>query len=375
MSSKVSTYHGVLEQGHPSGPTNTGNDSLPKRYLNNKKAYQDLLASAKKLLKSDWFKTGWEAGSADAPERAALDVAIYSSFGGLFQAKVDVETYNMLLASLSDDKVDLFSETMIPASRSASTMNTRQQATSELLGLASRLGSLHPGLAIRLAKFVAAEDASPSTDLSEDMKHEADKILKSIQSSIVASDMDGYLENLKRLGQFLPKLASSRIAGEETELAPLADMSDEEVKSFLEKQKPTIQHTEQALKEGDIEKFLAGLNSLIEESENAAKRLKTGSVHVSISTLLRVASTSPQAKALLMPALLVAAKKSKKKTSQKKKTSEKDKKDGPFKGKKAPPFVKKDKKEDPKSAKKDDKPGKGKGRKATVEVLASDTEW
>jgi hypothetical protein len=109
MSIKTAEYHGVLKQGHPSGPTNTGYKSIDKRYFG-KKHYDSIISSAKEYLSDDWLKKEeWKDGAADARLRAALDLAILTADKNLYASKIDVETYNMLLARLSDSDEDLFS--------------------------------------------------------------------------------------------------------------------------------------------------------------------------------------------------------------------------------------------------------------------------
>ena len=130
------------------------------------------------------------------------------------------------------------------------------------------------------------------------------------------------------------------------------------------------------LNENDVEKFMEGLNSIFAESEAAAQSVKTGSVVVSMTTLVRLAHENIEARPVLLSMIREAAKKKKKKHDRKKeKAKKKDKKgppssakkDGkgkkpPFGGKKAPPF----------GGKKAPPFGK---KKSSVDIDPSDTEW
>jgi hypothetical protein len=110
---KTATYHGVLMQGGPDGPTNTGWKSIDKRYIG-EKHYESIIASAKNMLKENpWFSSNWDGGSADAPIRAALDLAIATADGAIYQSKIDSPTYEMLLNKLAGWEYDLMKDTVL----------------------------------------------------------------------------------------------------------------------------------------------------------------------------------------------------------------------------------------------------------------------
>jgi hypothetical protein len=123
---RTAAYHGVLMQGHPNGPTNSGWNSIDKRYIN--KSHLDaIIASAKKMLKDNpWFEYNWGGGSNDAPFRAALDLAIYTADNNSYQSKIDAPTYEKLLNRLASWDYDTFEDTVLnmpkdPKKRKAST--------------------------------------------------------------------------------------------------------------------------------------------------------------------------------------------------------------------------------------------------------------
>ena len=123
---KTAMYHGVLIQGGPDGPTNTGWKSIDKRYIG-EKHYESILASARDMLKENpWFESNWHGGSSDAPVRAALDLAIATADGAIYQSKIDSPTYEILLNKLAGWEYDLMKDTVLnihsnPKKRKAST--------------------------------------------------------------------------------------------------------------------------------------------------------------------------------------------------------------------------------------------------------------
>jgi hypothetical protein len=183
----------------------------------------------------------------------------------------------------------------------------------------------------------------------------------------------------------LKKTASGRTAEDETagiedvKLEGLEDMDEEAVKAFLEKQKAEAQ---KLLGENDIEKFMEGLDKIFGEAESAAKSVKTGSVVVSMTTLVRLAHANPDARPVLLAMIREAAKKKKKKDKRKKDKADKKgkgkggKKSNPFakggekgKGGKKPPFG--GKKAPPFGGKK----APPFGKKSSVNIDPSDYKW
>lgn len=122
---KTATYHGVLQQGHPDGPTNTPWKSIDKRYIS-EQHFDSILKSAKQMLKDNpWFQSNWNKSASDAPYRAALDLSIYTTDDSAYQSKIDAPTYEKLLNKLASWGYDTFQDTIInqekkPESRQAS---------------------------------------------------------------------------------------------------------------------------------------------------------------------------------------------------------------------------------------------------------------
>jgi len=434
MSVKTATYHGVVKQGHPDGPY-PGYRSYDSRYFG-KDQYESIVASAKSLLKEDWLSNEWTGGAPDAPFRAALDLAIHTADDCLYQSKIDVETYNMLLARVQGDKMDQFSETFLPNTdapkRSASAMSN---AYKNLLRIASELRQTDPKAAVEIVRNMRSlvaqqqgeeqgmhpapvgqqqqsqqqqgqqqqsqqeqqgqqqgygqqqqgygqqqqgqqeqQGAGKETDVKA-LKEETKKLFD-------AKDIEDFIESLKDLADTVKKTAGRRIASDLPDLSGLEDMSDEDVKKFLDEQKKGAKELEKHLSEDDLEAFMKGLDELFKDVGEAAKHIKTSSVRVNISSLVRLAASNPEARAFLMPVLIAAkkkvekAKKKGKKTSQQekkgqqekqsKKDKPKAKKENPFaKGKGAPPF----------GGKKAPPFGKGKKKKASVGIDSSDLNW
>lgn len=370
MSVKTATYHGVVDQKHPDGP-GPGWRSHDRRYFG-KQHYDSIVASAKSILKEDWLKYGWDGAAEDAPVRAALDLAIHTADGSLYQSKIDVETYNMLLARVQGDKTDQFSETMLPnteaSPRSASAMSNAFQ---NLLRTASEIRKTDPRAALEIVKSIrtlAADGVVPPLE-----KVSLASLLPSVQKIAAAGDMDEFVSAFRSLSDSV-KAQHGRTANDIPGLEHLEDMSEDDVQSFLDKQKGSADALEKSISSEDLEGFMKGLDSLFQDVGNAAKNVKTGSVRVNISSLLRIAADVPEARAALTPFLVAAKKKSDKakakKTSQKKSEKPKDEpKDNkakkgppkkgapPFGGKKALPF------------------GKGKSKKASIEIETGDLDW
>ncbi len=430
MGLKTATYHGVQEKFSPEGPYATFR--IDRRYFT-KEHYDSIIAHAKEFLEEDWLKYDWEGGAKDARFRAALDMSIWMADKNLYQSKVDVETYNMLLATLMGQKDDTFSETFISTDdkvkRRASSMSN--QHYQNILRIASELRLKDPRTALALVqnarKLVAQEEEQqeqgsppppppppPATGQSggggpvtgqqqqsqqeclsqeqqqgqqqqgqEGGKPSGAIDLKDLKPHVKqmseAKDIDSFLEALEEIDGCLGDTAagptaSSKLAAEVSDLAPLADMDDAQAAAFLEKMK---KHAHDLFNENEIDKFMDGLESIFSESEAAAKGVKTAGVLVPLALLVRFAHSHPETRPLLLP-IIVAAKKKK---DKKKKPKKKGKKPNPFadkgkggeKGGKKPPFGGKG--APPFGGKKAPPFGKGKGKKAAIAIDESDIKW
>lgn len=448
MSAKTAAYHGIVQQGHPSGPTNSGSPS-DKRYFG-KSEYDSILAHAKELLKTDWLSDGWDGGAEDAPVRAALDLAIHLANANAYQSKIDAETYNMLLARLTKSKVDLFSETLIPeggeGKRSAATMSQKNPAIENMVRIANDLRKTNPRQALEIMKNVRSLRVA-QVPVEAQIQHQSQEVTASPDGMPPASappapaggddggDAGGPMEaqggltkgpNVKdvkaqldlfdkartgeQLMEVLTKLAesvraaSSRVATSAMEeLAPIADMSDEEITKLVQSGKRDVTKLDELLKGYDdtkalapeeVEAFVKGIDDFINGIVGEAEKAKVASVSVSVKTLLRVASISPEARMVVMPYLAAAKKKmdkakAKKKSKGKKKPAKKDApkkggnpfaKGGPLSkggppakgGKKGPPAKGGKGKPPPFGGKKAPPFGK---KKASVEISSDDTKW
>lgn len=439
MSSKTATYHGVVQQGHPSGPTNTGYKSYDKRYFG-KPEYESIVAHAKELLKTEWLAEGWDGGAEDAPVRAALDLAIHLADSNLYQGKIDGETYNMLLARLTKSKVDLFSETLVPegekATRRAAVMK-KNAAVENMIRVANDLRKTNPRAALEIMKNVKALRVA-QVPVESQVQHQAEEACDMTSSDgmpppskpaaappvgpsdeaapppgagggeqtgglqkggpnvkDVKAQLDLFSEarSGEELMEVLTKLtesaktAGSRVASSALqELAPIADMSDEEITKLVQSGKRDVTKLEDVMKDfGDaealspeqVEAFVKGMNDFINGIVGEAGKVKAASVSVPISTLLRVASISPEAKLVMMP-YLAAAKKKVDKAKAKKKGKKKPAKKGPPK-KGGNPFAKGGKKGPPAKGKAPPFGGKkappfGK-KKASVDITSDDVKW
>ena len=173
MRQRTATYHGVLQQGDPTNGPYTGYRSLDRRYFG-KEHYDSIIKTAKEFLKEDWLKYDWEGGAKDAPFRAALDLSIWVADSNLYQAKIDGETYNMLLARLMKSKTDVFSETLITYdekdSRRASAMSNQHYQA--ILRVASGLRKENPRAALEIVKnlrsLVAQEQQSEQNESDDE---------------------------------------------------------------------------------------------------------------------------------------------------------------------------------------------------------------
>ena len=455
MGQRTATYHGVLQQGDPTNGPYTGYRSLDRRYFG-KEHYDSIIATAKALLKEDWLKYEWEGGAGDAPFRAAFDLSIWTADSNLYQAKIDVETYNMLLARLMGSKDDVFAETLITnddsrTPRRASAMSNQHYRN--ILRVASDLRKSNPRAALDIVKNLRSlvaqqgeqgqeqgEEETPppppaaqgqqqqgqqdqqgqqqqgqecygqeqqqgqqeqqsqqeqqgqqqqqgqisdkDTDAFVEGKVDIKDLKTKLKPVVDAKSIEDFVDGLMELDEVLKKTAAGRMASAGETLAmdlePLEDMDEAQVKAFLEQMKAEGQ---KLLNEGDIESFMEGLQGIFGEAEDAAKSVKTGSVMLSMTALVRLAHSNPAARPVLLGILREAAKKKKKKKDKKDKKS-KGKKPNPFadkgkggkgdkgKGGKKPPFG--GKKAPPFGGKKAPPFGK---KKASVAIDPKDAEW
>ncbi len=356
MGLKTSTYHGIVQQGHPTDSTNTGWKSLDKRHFG-EKHYDSILKSAKSLLDDDWLKYNWDGGSPDAQVRAALDLAIHTADSSLYQSKIDVETYDMLLNRLANWGHDTFSDTLLPMKAKSRTAMNRSYH--EVVRIANDIRKTNPRAALDiLASLQSAPEVQPTVSQEQSYGHlDMFKLKGETKKLGDAKSPDEFADGLKALGEMVSKQASDVALNVDLDkdTEALESMSDEEMGSWLDKAKASAKELEKAAESGDMEMFTKALEDIMKQSEEAAKQVHTGSTLVKLSTLVKIAHENPQTRAILLPILAAAKKKDEKKkkdkkTSQKKETSaekeddkeektakgKKDKK--PFGGKQAPPF-------------------------------------
>ena len=200
MADRIATYHGVIDQGHPTNSTNTDWLSLDKRDLD-KRHYDSIIKNAKELLSSDWFKYGWEGGSEDAPIRAALDISIYTADSNLYQSKIDGESYNYLLNKLANYGYDTFSDTVLPmkapkdrSQRSASV----SQPIDQLVLIADSLRQSQPKLAFQMLDNIRrlSADLGPTEPL-EFSEKEIDELLANFKDELADNP------SLNQISQFI----------------------------------------------------------------------------------------------------------------------------------------------------------------------------
>lgn len=319
MSDRTATFHGYVKQGHPSGVTQTPWKSTDKRYFG-KKHYDSILKYSKSLLNEDWFKNGWEGGAEDAPIRAALDISIFLADENKYQAKIDVETYNMLLNKLAKEDFDLFSETMHSGEKRKAMSNKKDVQT--ILRIASDMRKTDPANALRLVKSMRSlvadgqapglfgpqdqtgndpshklpleqtsnqgdqdQDPGPGLGLQEqtgiDMPGSGDgkdlnpeelkKGQAELQKALDSEDLDAFVNAFKemektvqtasRLAALYPTLVRSRLAAD-IEFQSLAQLSPDEQKELLEGAKAKSMEMGAAVEELDIEMFLRGWKDL-----------------------------------------------------------------------------------------------------------------
>ncbi len=411
MAHKVSSYHGVVHQGHPSGPTNTEYKSYDKRYLG-KENYDSIIASAKEFLDSDWLKYDWEGGSEDAQYRAALDLAIHMADSNLYQSKIDAETYDMLLNRLAGWNYEQFSDTILPqkAKRSAAAMNASHQ---NILRIASDLRRSNPIAAFEIVKnlrSLIAEEQQEITSqqgygqqqeqqvtsqqqevtsqqeqgqqqqqaISDEEKAKiVQQVLKGLEDFVEEAkkrDMDeeewlAGFKNIKNFAELYKKTASARtrlaVKSIDQEMAAIADMSDDEIEALNDQQAwiKAVEELIEGIKE-DPHSDVTGskLDNALKALDEAMGEVRSASVRVNLATLVRLAHSVPETRKVLLPIIARGKKKKDKKVSEETKKPKKGEKEDS-----KPEFLKKGK------GKGKDK-GKGK-KKVSVTITPSDIRW
>ena len=378
MAKRLATYHGVIQQGHPSGP-HRGYRSIDKRYFGNDH-FDAILKYAKALLEEDWLKYNWDGGSEDANYRAALDLSIHLADDNLYQSKIDTETYNLILTRLMKLNQDSFSETVYSANkgkRSASVMNKAH--VRNIIRIASSLQESQPKAAFEILKnlrSLVSSEASEAPAISAQVAQDSDERPPMMSDKMTgqqqqqgqqeqdACDMPGMPA---RPAQQQQQGQQEQLGQQEQQAGPevIKKMIDDEMKKHRDQLKKKTDSGE-GIGEEDLNQFSDGLNKALDE---AFKKMQASNAIVPIKTIIRAASTSEAAFKTLLP-ILIAAKKKGKKTSQQEQQAKKGKKSkgkgkgkkdkkNPFGGKKAPPFAKKGEKV----------------KKASVTITATDIQW
>lgn len=417
MTFKVSSYHGVVHQGHPSGPY-SGFTSYDKRYFS-KENYDSIIVSAKNFLDSDWLKYDWEGGSEDAKYRAALDLAIHTADSNLYQSKIDAETYDMLLNRLAGWDYEQFSDTILPqkAKRSAAAMNASHQ---NILRIASDLRRSNPKAAFEIVKnlrsLIAEEQqevtsqqqvqqgqqAQPQQQVqqaqpqqqqvqqvqqavSDEEKAKIVKdVLKGLEDFVEEAkkrDMDeeewlAGFKNIKNFAELYKKTASARARlAVNIDLHAIEDMSDDEIEALNEQQSwiKAVEELIEGIKE-DPHSDVTGakLDSALKALDKAMGEVRSASVRVNLATLVRLAHSVPETRKVLLPIIARGKKKQDKKDKKVSKETKETKE------------TKKPKKDEKKEDSKPEflKKGKGKGKdkgkgkkKVSVTITPSDIRW
>jgi hypothetical protein len=365
MPVRSATYHGVVQQGNPAGPTNTPYKSYDKRYFGNDH-YESILKFARSLMEEDWLKYNWNNDTTDARHRAALDLAVHLADNNLYQSKIDSETYDMLLNRLAGWEHDSFSETVYPvvkgSKRSAAAMS--KEHVRNIIRVASELRETDPKAALTIIKNLRAlvsSDAAPGQNISRIAQEEQEQEEQEGHTSQQQQGQQQEQQGQQQEGQQEQQGQQQEGQQEQQAQKPgdtleFKSLSDEDFKKAKEEAK-------KLLNAKDVEEFMQGFDALHTHLE------KTASVRIPLALIIRMAHANPSLRPALMP-ILVAAKG--------KMPPFGGKKAPPFGGKKAPPFggkSKSDKKEPPKGKKKTKKKGKKKSRKSSVNIAQEDLNW
>lgn len=359
---KTSTYHGVVNQGHPTDSAGTSSYNYDKRYFG-KEHYDSIIAAAKKLLDEDWLKYGW-GESSDVPVRAALDLAVCTADGGLYQSRIDANVYNMLLNRLAGWDYDMFSETILSGQKTRKAASMATSPARAILKIADDLRATRPDMAVQIIKnlheLVRVSTGAPGASAAAPEPAHG-------HGQGQSTDFEkGVAEEERKLIEQMVNQVADQYAKEGR------DVSDDQKRSMVEKIRSML---EQGLdpKTGDV-KFA----SLIGEAR-------------ALLALARIASIIPRYKGQL-PAILAAANKLKdKKSAGKGKDGKKPAKGKDDKKPAKKPAKKEDKEEAPKPAipskKVKDSKVKGSGkkvdtscnskskRKASVVLSLDDVNW
>lgn len=340
---KTSAYHGIVDQGHPTDPAGSSPRSYDKRYFG-KEHFDSIVVAAKEMLGQDWLKYGWGEEPGDVPVRAALDLAIHTADGGLYQSKIDANTYNMLLNRLAGWDYDMFNETILSGPKTRKATSMAISPAHAILKIADDIRATRPDLAVQIIKNLQAllhtAGDEPGLGHGEGQSTDFEKGMAEEEKKLVAKMVDQVAEQFAKEGK---------------------EVSPEQKKQMIDK---ILKMLEEGLspKTGDV-KFHEG--SLLSEAKT-------------LLFMAHVASAIPRYRAQL-PMILAAAKKLKDK-----KGKDKDKDKTAEKKEEAPkPSVpaKKGKDKDKKAEKKDKKSGTScdkpvaKKRKASVALTVDDVNW
>lgn len=332
MINRSAAYHGIVQQGHPTDPPGSTPQSYDKRYFG-KEHFDSIIASAKKFLTEDWLKHGWGNDPGDVPTRAALDLAISTADGSLYQSKIDAPTYNMLLSKLAGWDFDTFNETVFSGQKTRKTASMiNSSAAHAILKIADDLRSTHPNMSIQIIKN-----------------------LHDMMRSAVAADPE------KPEGFDQPKKSP---ADESQERKLIDDLVKQEAKTI------GANPADQRLKDlGDeIQKILDEWRQKGGQSAEGSKPVASGTLPLKV--IVQMARVSAEYRQF-MPLVIAAAKKMKDDKKKGKKPAEKGKKKPEEKEKKETVA-----KEPPKPSvpeKKGKKPAKK--RKSSIAFDASDLSW
>lgn len=350
MADRVATYHGVLDQsGHPTNPTNTGYRSYDRRHFD-ESHYASIIKTAQKLLDEDWLKYGWEGGAEDVPIRAALDLSIHLADSSLYQSKIDVETYNMLLNRLAGWGHDTFSDTVLPmkavpkSKRSAADMTNK--GYSNIVRIASDLRKTDPQAALGILKNLREMVSTTST--SQTIREHVALDPVGPEPGPMSGDHSG------NAGPETPPPAppeenTAAVPGDVMEFKSMSEGDFEKMKKDIKGE------VEKLFTIDDVEDFMEGFEGIMDElSKKTASYIGS---NVPVEVLVRLARTNPEAKTILGPWIVAAKKKKDKKKGKKDKKKGKGKAKGKMPEGMAPPF------------------GGPPGKKSKVAVSAEDANW
>jgi hypothetical protein len=203
----------------------------------------------------------------------------------------------------------------------------------------------------------------------EKAKAELDKDFKELKDALANKEIEKFLKGVQELSKTLhniKRIGSKRVAASTDEalqaLNNLLRLEENDIEALFSNPQvfPDLQkradEAERLLEQASVDEFMEGLESLAEE---AVKGVKTGSVLVHLSTLIKVAHDNPGTRPVLLPIITAKVK------SQNKAKLRAEK----LKKKKA----EKEKAEKAEKAEKEKAAKKAKKRKATIE--RDDLDW